>query len=354
MDFQLNLTRNLIGRFSFSRTISRPSYGNLFASTTAGNPSDATSVGGVATGTANNPNLQPLTSDNFDLSLEWYFKPASYVSAGFFEKRVHNFIGNTIENRTLFGLRDPSSGAPGSRSGIAKTQLAANGINAGNVNLFSYTSLLVQNGGNVAAATSTFLANYNQATQALNQAFVNQQIQAVDIIADSNDPLFNFAVNTPINNKDAKIHGFEIAGQYFFGQTGIGVAGAYTYVRGNIGIDVTADPNVNLFALVGLSDTANATLIYDKYGISARVSYNWRAKFLDAVNVGSFHNPEFTKAHGQVDLNISYDITPHLAVSFEGINVLESGVGQYGRSTNQYTFAAEGNARYLVGARFRF
>jgi TonB-dependent receptor len=354
MDFQINLTQNLVGRFSFSRTISRPNYGDLFASTTAGNPSDATSVGGTATGNAHNPNLQPLTSDNFDLSVEWYFKPASYLSAGVFEKRVHNFIGNTIENRNLFGLRDPSSGAPGSRSGIAKAQLTANGVDTGDVNLFSYTSLLVQNGGNVPAATATFMANYDPATRALNQAFVNQQIAAVDIIADSNDPLFNFGVNTPINNKDAKIYGFEVAGQYFFGNTGIGVAAAYTYVRGNIGIDKAADPNVNLFALVGLSDTANATLIYDKHGISARVSYNWRAKFLDQVNIGSFHNPEFTKAHGQVDLNISYDITPKLAVSFEGINVLESGVYQYSRSVNQVTFAAEGNARYLIGARYRF
>jgi len=354
MDFQINLTRNLVGRFSFSRTISRPNYGDLFASTTANNPSDATSVGGTATGFAHNPNLQPLTSDNFDLSLEWYFKPASYLSAGVFEKRVHNFIGNTIQNRSLFGLRDPSSGAPGSRSGTAKAQLTANGIDTGDVNLFSYTSLLVQNGGNVPAATATFLANYDPVTRALNQAFVNQQIAAVDIIADSNDPLFNFGVNTPINNKDAKIYGFEVAGQYFFGHTGIGVAAAYTYVRGNIGIDPAADPNVNLFALVGLSDTANATLIYDKHGISARVSYNWRAKFLDQINIGSFHNPEFTKAHGQVDANLSYDITPHLAVSLEGINIFEKGVYQYSRSVNQVTFAAEGNARYLLGVRFRF
>ncbi|MBW8744277.1 MAG: TonB-dependent receptor [Sphingomonas sp.] len=354
MDFQINLTQNLIGRFSVSRTISRPSYGDLFASTTAGNPNDATSVGGSATGNAHNPNLQPLTSDNFDLSVEWYFKPSSYLSAGFFEKRVHNFIGNTIVNRSLFGLRDPSSGAAGSRSGIAKAQLTANGINAGDVNLFTYTSLLVQNGGNVPQATATFLSHYDKANQSLDSAFQSQQIQAVDIIADSNDPLFNFAVNTPINNKDAKIHGFEVAGQYFFGHTGIGVAAAYTYVRGNIGIDVTADPTANLFALLGLSDTANATLIYDKHGISARVSYNWRAKYLDAINNGSSHNPEFTKAHGQVDANLSYDITPHLAVSLEGINIFEKGLYQYARSTNQVTFAAEASARYLLGVRFRF
>jgi TonB-dependent receptor len=259
-----------------------------------------------------------------------------------------------VVKQSLFGLRDPSSGAPGSRSGTAKSQLQALGADISDVNLFTYTALLVQNGGNTSAANQTFLANYNAAARQLNQAFVDSTLGAVDIIADQNDPLFTFNVNTPINNKDAKIWGFEIAGQYFLGNTGFGVAAAYTHVRGNIGIDVAADPGVDQFALLGLSDTANATLIYDKHGISARVSYNWRDKFLSATNVDGYHNPQFTKAHGQVDFNVSYDITPRLAVSIEGINVLESGQVIYGRSTNQWFFAQEGSARYLAGLRFKF
>ncbi|WP_223796536.1 TonB-dependent receptor [Sphingomonas nostoxanthinifaciens] len=354
MDFQVNIRKDLIGRFSFSRTISRPSYGNLFASVSASPPSDATAVGGTAGGAANDTNLKPLVSDNFDLSLEWYFKPDSYVSAGFFDKRVHNFIGNTVVKRNLFGLRDPSSGAAGSRSGTAKAQLQTIGADITDVNLFTYTALLQQNGGNLAAANATFLANYNSTARALNQAFVDTTLAAVDIIADNNDPLFNFNVNTPINNKDAEIYGLEIAGQYFFGNSGIGVSAAYTLVRGDIGIDVAADPNVDQFALIGLSDTANATLIYDKYGISARLSYNWRGKFLSAVNKDAFHNPEFTKAYGQVDLNISYDVTPHLALSVEAINLNKESVVTYARSTNEIWLAQEGQRRFLFGARYRW
>ena len=354
MDFQINLKDNLIGRFSASRTISRPSYGNLFASTTAGTPNDATAVGGQASGAQNDASLQPLISDNFDLSLEWYFKPGNYLSAGFFEKRVRNFIGNSVVQKNLFGLRDASSGVAGSRSGTAKTQLQAINADITDVNLFTYTALLQQNGGNTAAATSTFLANYNATSRALNQAFVDTTLAAVDILPNASDPLLTFNVNTPVNNKDAKIYGFEIAGQYFLGNTGIGVAGAYTFVRGNIGIDVAASPNVDQFALLGLSDTANATLIYDKYGISARVSYNWRDKFLSGVNRDGYHNPEFTKSHGQIDVNVSYDITKNLAVSFEGINVFESGVQTYARSTNEIWFNQEAAARYLLGARYRF
>ena len=169
MDFQIEIKHNLIGRFSFSKTISRPSFGNLFASGAATKPSDATAVGGQAGGTQNDANLKPLVSDNFDLSAEWYFKPDSYVSIGFFDKRVHNFIGNTVVKQSLFGLRDPSSGAPGSRSGTAKSQLQGIGADITDVNLFTYTALLQQNAGNLAASNATFLANYNPSTRSLNQ-----------------------------------------------------------------------------------------------------------------------------------------------------------------------------------------
>ena len=354
MDFQINLRRDLIGRFSFSRTISRPGYGNLFAATTVTAPGRPTSLGGVAGGFQNDPDLAPLISDNFDLSLEWYFKPGSYLSGGFFEKRVHNFLGNSRVNRQLFGLRDPTAATPGTRSGTAKTQLQALGADLSDVNLFTYTALLIQNNGNTSAATNTFLANYNQQARALNQAFVDQTLAAVDILADSNDPLFNFSVNTPINNKDARIWGFELAGEYFFGRTGFGVAGSYTMVRGDVHADINADPTANQFALVGLSDTANATLIYDKNGISARLTYNWRAHFLADRNRGGSHNPVVTAPYGQLDLNLSYDINPHLAVSFEAINLNQEGMRTYGRDKIETFFMQEGSSRFLLGARYKF
>jgi len=352
MDFSIGFTDKLKGRFSYSKTIARAPYNNLFASTTVGAPPRPTAIGGTATGFANDTGLKPLDSDNFDVSLEWYPNKDSYFSVGFFDKRVHNFIGNTLVNRTLFGLRDPTSGTAGTRSGTAKDRLTALQAGITDVNLFTYTALLQQNNGNVAAADAAFQANYHNG--ALDQTFVDNILGAVDILPDASDPLFNFSVNTPINNKDAEIYGVEIAGQYFFGRTGFGLAASYTLVRGNVGIDVAANPSVDQFALVGLSDTANVTLIYEKYGISARLAYNWRAKFLSQLNRDSYHNPVYTAPYGQLDLNVSYDITKNIAVSFEGINLTEEGVRTYGRDPSNTWYLAEGSARYLVGARFKF
>ena len=215
--------------------------------------------------------MLPLVSDNLDFSAEWYFAPSSYIAVGFFEKRVKNFVGTGQVNRNLFDLRDPSSGAAGTRSGIAQGRLAALGADNTDVNLFTYTALLVQNGGNVAAADATFTANRTGPNGSLNQPFVDSTLAAVDITANAADPLFTFAVAQPINNREANIHGFEISGQYFLGDTGFGIAGSYTKVYGNVGIDVGADPSVDQFALLGLSDSYNITGIFERGMASVRV-----------------------------------------------------------------------------------
>ena len=106
----------------------------------------------------------------------------------------------------------------------------------------------------------------------LNQAFADQIFATYDIAPNASDPLFDFRVNQPLNQNDANIHGVEFAFQHFFGESGFGVSGNYTFVDGDVGINVAGDPGVSQFALEGLSDTANASLMYEKFGFTARVS----------------------------------------------------------------------------------
>ena len=47
-------------------------------------------------------------------------------------------------------------------------------------------------------------------------------------------------------------------------------------------------------------------------------------------------------------------ITPHIAISFEGINLTKSDVKTYARTENQPWFIVEGNSRFLFGARYKF
>ena len=350
MDFRVNITDTLVGRFSFGKTIARPTYDNLFAVTGVGSPNRPTYFGNSEpTATFGSPGLKPLVSDNIDVSAEWYFKKDSYLSLGFFDKRVQNFIGNDTTSETIFGLRDPSSGAPGTRSGDAVTLLNNLGVPIDEASLFTATAL-IDNRPSVAAAQAEFQANLG------NLANFEQSIfTQYDITANANDPYFNYQVTRPVNNKSAHIYGFEAAGQYFLGDTGIGVSGAYTHVEGDIGFNVSAPPGTTQFALQGLSDTANATLIYDKYGISARLAYNWRDKFLASANRGDVaRNPVFVAPFGQLDVNLSYDITPQIAVTVEGINLTYEALKTYSREEHSIWFEQEIGSRFLFGARFRF
>jgi TonB-dependent receptor len=358
MDFNIEVLDNVVARASFSQTLARADYGNLFASVTANAPNRPTALGAAPAGASRqDPGLLPLESDNFDVSLEWYYKPSSFVSVGFFNKNVRNFIGNQVTNGNLFGLRDPGSGAAGSRSGVALNYLRANGIALSDINLFAYTALLVQNNGNAAAASTAFQANYNPATGNLDRvsgSFYNNLAAAVDILGDANDPLVNFAISGPVNNREGNIHGFEVAWTHFFGQTGFGFSASYTKVDGDVNVDPYADPNVNIFALTGLGDSANLTAIYDKGGLSARVAYNWRDKYLSGTNQGGNRNPLFTDTFGTLDANISYDITQNFSVSLEAVNLTSEPFRQYARTETNLVYVQELKPRFYLGGRFRF
>ena len=218
------------------------------------------------------------------------------------------------------------------------------------MNLFTLTALIDQFGFD--DAVTQF--NANLGAGGLDQGFVDEILGAYDVVANGDDPLYQFQTQRPVNSEEAHIYGMEIAGQYFIGDSGVGVSAAYTLVRGDVGYDITAPTDADQFALLGLSDTFNASLIYENYGVSARLTYNWRDAFLSNNSRGSSRNPVFVDAYDQLDLNVSYDITENVSVSFEGINLTGSNVKTYARTENQPWFIVEGRPRYYLGARFRF
>jgi TonB-dependent receptor len=348
LDFDIGLSDSLKGRFSYSKTIARAGYGTLTAGQTAGGAGGSTINGFQPNGNQNNPGILPLESDNFDISMEYYFSDTGYVSAGFFQKNVENFIGNTVVPQPLYGIGNQTGGP---RAQQALAYLQANGFGTNDSALFTAVAML-DNPGTFTDTNGTWtggLANYN-GTEAQHIAFATRY----DVLPDASDPLYTFNVNTPINNQEAKIHGFEFGGQYFFGDSGFGVLANYTIVKGDIGYDVASDPNQNQFALTGLSDSANAVLMFEKFGISARLAYNWRDEFLQNINQGGFRNPIFVEAYDQIDLSVGYDINDNLAVSFEAINLTGEDVRWHGRSDLQMWRLEDQGARYGLGARYKF
>ncbi|MBL4764462.1 MAG: TonB-dependent receptor [Colwellia sp.] len=103
LSLKLEINDDLVARFAASQTITRPTLDSLSPVTVIG----TTRQGGNLTSSSGNAELKPFTSDNVDLSLEWYYADASYISAGYFRKNVANFIINTTEDIT-FALADGS------------------------------------------------------------------------------------------------------------------------------------------------------------------------------------------------------------------------------------------------------
>ena len=357
LDFSIDFSEQLKGRASFGQSIARAPYNNLVAGPTPGVPTGSILINPStrAAGNAQNPALEPLESDNLDLALEWYFADASYVSLTFWNKQVGNFIGNTVTRQTLYGLHDPTSG-PDAQAALAFLQSAqcaaqvgaaggdvAAACSANDTSLFAATALLRN-----AAATGGLGAYDGSSAQSLALE------QQYNLVGEDDDPLYEFDVSRPVNQNKAKIHGWEIGGQYFFGDTGFGVYANYTIVKGDVGFDNTVLDS-DQFALLGLSDTANAMLMYEKHGWSARLAWNWRDEYLISANMdGANRNPYYVEAYQQLDLSVGYQFNDHWSMGLEAINLTGEDVRWHGRSDKQFIKLLDQSPRYTLGVRYTF
>jgi TonB-dependent receptor len=342
VDFDVNLTDSLKARASWGKSIARAPVGQLTAGPSPGGPNGTTLLNPALTGggTANNPALIPLESENIDLSLEWYFADSGYVSAGYWSKKVDNFVGNSVVAMSMYGLTDPTAG-PDAQAALAFIQANSGQFSADDTTLFAATALQ-----RYETLNATTLQNALDSIQTIEQQY--------DLEGTAADPLYIFNASAPVNQESAKIDGWEFGGQYFFGESGFGVQANYTIVNGDVAFNDAGPTNVDQFALTGLSDTANAVLMFERFGISARLAWNWRDEFLSAANLGNQRNPRYVEEYQQFDLSVGYDFNDNLSVTFEAINLTGEDIRWHGRSENQVFRVEDQFARYAIGARYKF
>ena len=315
VDFDIELAEDVVARASFSKTITRPGYADI----QGGQTIDSLLRFNGGNASRGNPDLDPFESTNFDLSAEWYYGEASYVSFGYYSKDVENFIGQSSFSETTFDLAHPAQGPR-----FEEAQAAV---------------------GNDLGAIRAYLEE-NYGAPIVGSAAEGDASAVFNVIA-------------PVNAEQAKIDGFEFAVQHMFGDSGFGGQFNFTTVNGDIAYD---DFNTNKgegvenqFALLGLSDSMNIVGFYDKNGIQARVAYNWRDDFLTGTFDGNGErNPVYTAAYGQWDASASYDVQDNLTVFVEGINLTNETKRLYGRHENMMIGAFQTGARYNVGVRYSF
>ena len=81
----------------------------------------------------------------------------------------------------------------------------------------------------------------------------------------------------------------------------------------------------------------NVVLMYEKYGISARLAYNYRSRYIDFFTQPTVAgiNDEIKPAN-QLDLSIGYDINKNLSVVLNASNLT---------GANLHQFWGDGNTR---------
>jgi len=319
LDYDIEVAENVVLRASYSKTVTRPSFSDIQGGITV-NSTSFKNTGADASG--GNPGLVPIESTNYDVSVEWYYDEGSYLSVGYFEKDVANFIGSSVREDNLFNLNWPLGGT------LFNQAVADSGLDP-----LKYSDV-----------GAYIFANLDD----------NAAVQGDRIYGADGDPLVSFRVTSPANQETARVDGIEVNLQHNFGDTGFGMIANATIVHADVGYD-----NMQIdsqFVLNGLSDSANLVAFYDKDGLQARLAYNWRDTYLAGVGqgAGTYTNPTNVEAYGQLDISASYDYNDNLTIFFAGLNVLEETYNVYGRDKLQVLQVGQTGARYDIGVRYSF
>ncbi|MEN2791695.1 TonB-dependent receptor [Sphingomonas oligophenolica] len=179
----------------------------------------------------------------------------------------------------------------------------------------------------------------NSVTLALFYKDIANQIEtkAYDINLTANGVTLPFHAFTNDNSsKHAKIKGLEVGFTQFLDflhgpLAGFGAQGNFTYLDATGGINSAYSATAGGAAGVSsanlpyeqLSKYAfNAALIYSKYGVDARVAYNWRSKYLMTIISANNFAPTWAEDFGQLDGSIFVDITKNIKIGIQGTNIL--------------------------------
>jgi iron complex outermembrane receptor protein len=152
-----------------------------------------------------------------------------------------------------------------------------------------------------------------------------------------------YQIDRPVNGAGGKIQGVELSYQQPIGN-GFGAIINYTYAEAD---SANGDP------IPGHSkDTGNVTGYFENERFGVRLSYNFRSAYFDNVDRG---RELYADDIESLDLSINVNITDHLALTFDGVNLTDEELfyyydGDESRPARYY----DNGAIYYAGVRINF
>jgi TonB-dependent receptor len=305
LNAKLEIEEDMILRFSVYDSMTRPTMSQLSPATSFNEPrrQNLTASGG-------NPALEPFKASNWDVSYEWYYGDASYMSFAFFNKEVEDFI-ITLTGAETYTLTDRT-------------------------------------------AVDDFRCNVNSGDNLCAEGLeLDPTRPGFDVVANTeelNGATEVYTVTRPRNGESARVTGYEIAWTHVW-DSGFGFTANATIVDSNASL---GNDQSESFALEGLGDSQNLIVFYENEGLQARVAFNNREAFLRALDNGFNGEPVNTQTFGQWDISASYEIDDNFSVFFEGINITEEQLVQTGRFADQIYSVEDNGSRFAIGVRAKF
>ena len=371
-------------RFSYSESMARTGLQNLTSALTYGSRgyTQPTVSGG-------NPDLEPLTSENFDLSYEWYYAEGSYLAINYFRKEIDNFEeAGQFDLGNLYGLTNP---ALGPRADVARACVAAWRADGSPVGPWGadspwggpdiYTlgdcvndrliSVQPWMGDNELAAVAA--ANYNAFEQGTmyewwldgmwNMPYENPYETGIscyggywycdhaNLRGNADDPLATFTLNTTVNKRSGTVSGWELALQHLFGDTGFGLQFNATLIDGG---DTDIDRNAigRQFLLDGLGNSGNFSAFYEDDKITARVALNNRGETV--AGFGDFNQPLYVEERNQIDASFAYRLNDQASVFVDFQNLTDETTRLHARHKEMLFLAQDHGVISRIGFRYKF
>lgn len=176
---------------------------------------------------------------------------------------------------------------------------------------------------------------------------------------------FDYIISTPRNLGSATIKGVELSAQMFFdflpeGLDGFGALGNFTIVDSEV---TTPGDRLEGLPLFGVSKyNYNAGLLYEKYGVSARIIYTYRSQYFNGDNTNGLSLRPISipvgrsgiRASGRLDFGVNYDLTPAITVSLAGTNITGARTRSFESRPDFVRDVFNDDTTYSLGVRFNF
>jgi len=164
----------------------------------------------------------------------------------------------------------------------------------------------------------------------------------------------------PLNLDSAEVHGVEANAQVRFtflpgALDGFGFAVNYAHITGHGSGTVPGQPprTGDLPLFLQSRDVGTAQVFYEKYGVAIRAAYSYRSPYLDTIGT-SAATDQYTDSNGQLDVNLSYEVTPQLTFFGQALNLTDAAWRRYIGSKPQLVERERYGYSFRWGAQLHF